>query len=188
MPIGHRPGALRQENKKHKGNGHQSKRASKTALGAGRVASGKGGQGPKSGAKRAADARKQNRANHATQMRKKKREEVWIKKRLGSDGGPPKLCAWVALSAIANPHAIQQGLLDACARRGEATTGVGMVSAAFNQFKQRITFLTPDRDLTSVLEFAKVADIILMVLPVEQGADAAVDEVNITKTCSTKML
>lgn len=175
MPITHRPGSLRQENKKHKGNGHQSKRASKSALGAGRVPSGRAC--PKSGVKRAAEGRKQNRANHAMQMRKKKREETWLRKRLGSDDGPPKLCAWVSLSAIANPDVIQQRMLDGCARSSEPSTGFGMVSAAFKQFKQRMTLLTPDRNVVSVLEFAKVADLLLVVLPVEQGADAAVDEV-----------
>ena len=175
MPVGHRPGSLRQENKKHKNNGHQSKRASKSALGAGRVTKESGGG--KAGAKKAAEARKQNRANHASQLRKKKREDTWLQKRLGSDGGPPKLCAWVSLSATASPHDIQQGMLDMCALSSEPSTGVGMVSAAFNQFKQRVTFLSPGRDLASVLEFAKVADLLLVVLPVEQGADSAVDEV-----------
>ncbi|CAM9106281.1 unnamed protein product [Ectocarpus sp. 8 AP-2014] len=176
MPVGHRPGSLRQENKKHKGNaGHQSKRASKSALGAGRVANERGG--PKAGVKRAAEARKQNRANHTVQMRKKKREEIWLQKRLGSEAGPPKLCVWVSLSTIATPDTIQQGVLDQCARTsGDPSTGVGMVSAAFHQFKQRVTFLTPGRDLAAVLEFAKVADLLLVVLPVQQGADSAIDE------------
>ncbi|CAM9628004.1 unnamed protein product [Ectocarpus sp. 6 AP-2014] len=176
MPIGHRPGSLRQENKKHKGNaGHQSKRASKSALGAGRVANKRGG--PKAGVKRAAEARKQNRANHTVQMRKNKREEIWLQKRLGSEAGPPKLCVWVSLSTIATPDTIQQGVLDQCARTsGDPSTGVGMVSAAFHQFKQRVTFLTPGRDLAAVLEFAKVADLLLVVLPVQQGADSAIDE------------
>lgn len=178
MPVGHRPGSLRQENKKHKGNaGHQSKRASKSALGAGRVANERGG--PKAGVKRAAEARKQNRANYTVQMRKKKREEIWLQKRLGSEAGPPKLCVWVSLSTIATPDTIQQGVLDQCARTsGDPSTGVGMVSAAFHQFKQRVTFLTPGRDLAAVLEFVKVADLLLVVLPVQQGADSAVDEVS----------
>ncbi|CAM9198737.1 unnamed protein product [Ectocarpus fasciculatus] len=176
MPVGHRPGSLRQENKKHKGNaGHQSKRASKSALGAGRVANERGG--PKAGVKGAAEARKQNRANHTVQMRKKKREEIWLQKRLGSEAGPPKLCVWVSLSTIATPDTIQQGVLEQCARTsGDPSTGVGMVSAAFHQFKQRVTFLTPGRDLAAVLEFAKVADLLLVVLPVQQGADSAIDE------------
>ncbi|CAB1099973.1 unnamed protein product [Ectocarpus sp. CCAP 1310/34] len=176
MPVGHRPGSLRQANKKHKGNaGHQSKRASKSALGAGRVANERGD--PKAGVKRAAEARKQNRANHTVQMRKKKREEIWLQKRLGSEAGPPKLCVWVSLSTIATPDTIQQGVLDQCARTsGDPSTGVGMVSAVFHQFKQRVTFLTPGRDLAAVLEFAKVADLLLVVLPVQQGADSAVDE------------
>lgn len=177
MPVGHRPGSLRQVNKKHKGNaGHQSKRAAKSALGAGRVVG-----GPKAGVKKAggqAEAGKQQRANHTVQMRKKKREEIWLQKRLGSDAGPPKLCVWVSLAASATPSAIQQGVLNECARSsGEPSTGVGMVSAAFNQFKQRVTFVTPGRDLSAVLEFAKVADLLLVVLPVQEGADSAVDEV-----------
>lgn len=177
MPVGHRPGSLRQENKKHKGSaGHQSKRAAKSALGAGRVVG-----GPKAGVKRAGgqtEAGKQQRANHTVQMRKKKREEIWLQKRLGSDAGPPKLCVWVSLAASATPASIQQGVLNECARSsGEPSTGVGMVSAAFNQFKQRVTFVTPGRDLSAVLEFAKVADLLLLVLPVQEGADSAVDEV-----------
>lgn len=180
MPAGHRPGSLRQENKKHKGaGGHQSKRASKSALGAGRVANESRG-GPKGGVKRAAEARKQNRANHTFQMRKKKREEIWLQKRLGSDAGPPKLCVWVSLSPSADPATIEKGLLATCARSsGETSTDVGMVSAAFEQFKQRVTFLTPGRDLSAVLEFAKVADLLLLVLPVQEGAESAVDEVRV---------
>lgn len=54
-----------------------------------------------------------------------------------------------------------------------------MVTAAFRLYKQRMTFLTPDRDLMSVLEFAKVADVLLLVLPVAHAADDAVDEVRI---------
>lgn len=183
MPISHRPGSLRQENKKHKGTGnHQSKRSTKLAAGAGRVESGR--VGPKAETKRAADARKSNRANHATQMRKKKREEVWLQKRLGSDDGPPKVCVWVSLSATADPAAIQKGLLENCTSCTEPSTGIGMVTASFNLFKQRATFLTPDRDLISALEFAKVADLLLLVLPVDQGADDAVDEVSAANVVS----
>lgn len=90
---------------------------------------------------------------------------------------PGQVCVLVSLAATANPAVIQQGLLDTCARSGEPSTGVRMVNAAFSQFKQRMTFLTPDRSLTSVLEFSKVADLLLLVLPVHEGADAAVDEV-----------
>lgn len=175
MPISHRPGALRQENKKHKGNGHQSKRAQKSVLGAGRVESVRAG--PKGTVRTAAEGRKQDRANHAVQMRKKKREEVWLQKRLGSNDGPPKVCAWVSLSAAADAGAIQKALLESCALSTEATTAAGMVTAAFKLFKQRMTFLTPDRDLKSVIELAKVADLLLVVLPVQHGVDAAVDEV-----------
>ncbi len=136
--------------------------------------------GPKGGVKRAAEARKQNRANHTFQMRKKKREEIWLQKRLGSDAGPPKLCVWVSLSPSADPATIEKGLLATCARSsGETSTDVGMVSAAFEQFKQRVTFLTPGRDLSAVLEFAKVADLLLLVLPVQEGAESAVDEVRV---------
>lgn len=174
MPS-HRPGPLRQENKKHKGIGnHQSKRGSKSAQG-GRVESARAG--PKAESRRAADARKSNRANHATQMRKKKREEVWLQKRLGSDDGPPKVCVWVSLSATADPGIIQSTLLENCSTSTQTAMGVRMVTASFNLFKQRATFLTPERHLTSVLEFAKVADLLLVVLPVGQGADDAVDEV-----------
>lgn len=174
MPS-HRPGPLRQENKKHKGTGnHLSKRRSKSALG-GRVESARAG--PKAESRRSADARKSNRANHATQIRKKKREEVWLQKRLGSDDGPPKVCVWVSLSANADPGVIQTALLENCSTSTQDATGVKMVTASFNLFKQRATFLTPERQLTSVLEFAKVADLLLLVLPVGQGADEAVDEV-----------
>lgn len=175
MSFSHRPGSFRQDNKKHKNN--RSKRATKSALGAGRVASDI--LGHKVGVKRSAETGKQNRANHANQMRKKKREQVRLQRRVGSESGPPKLCVWLSLSAAADLQAVQQGILSTAARCGEASTGVGMVTAAFSQFKQRLTFLTPQRHLLSVLEYAKVADLLLIVLPVAHGEDAAIDEVRI---------
>lgn len=176
MPFSHRPGHFRQENKKHKVSGHQSKRAKKLSLGAGRVDVPKAR--PKAGLGKATEARKKDRVNHAIQIRRNKKEEVWLQKRLGSNDGPPKVCVWVSLSAAADPGLIELALLQKATTCTVPGSGVGMVTSAFNKFKQRMTFLRPGRDLAHVLNFAKVADLLLLVLPVGHGTDGAIDEVN----------
>lgn len=45
------------------------------------------------------------------------------------------------------------------------------------QFKQKITFLNPRRELPTVLELARAADLIVLVLPVKGSEDDCVDEV-----------
>lgn len=171
MPVSHRPGSLRQENKKHKGIGHQSKRGTKSSLGAGRVGSQR--SGPKC---KTSVSSKQDRANHVVQTRKKKREELWLQNRLGSDDGPPKVCVWVPLSPLAHPEMIEKSVLNSCATN--PTAGLRGTTAAFRDFKRRLTFVTPRRDLFSVLEAAKVADLLLLALPVGGGADNAIDKVS----------
>lgn len=177
VPASHRPGSLRQKNKKHKIHGHQGKRSAKMALGAGRVESTRAG--PKSLSGKSLEARKTNRVNHAMQVRKQKREQAWLQKRLGSDEGPPKLCVWVPLSGAADPKLIEQAVLEKSSHSTNPSSGVRMVTAAFGKFKRRMTFVSPGRDLASLLEFMKVADIVLLVLPVNHGPDSAIDEVSI---------
>ena len=175
MSFSHRPGSLRQDNKKHKTK--WSKRATKLGQGAGRVASDV--RGPKAGVNIASETAKQNRANYSNHVRKKKREEARLRKRVGSDGGPPKLCVWVSLCAKAEPQSIEQEILSTATRCSETSTDGGMVTATFLQFKQRLAFLTPERDLLSLLECTRVADLVLVVLPMEHGEAAAIDEVRI---------
>ncbi|CAM9533403.1 unnamed protein product, partial [Choristocarpus tenellus] len=176
MPHSHRSGSLRQDNKKHKTGSHQSKRSTKGGLGAGRVELGGSRVAVKVGVKEIAKNRKLNRVNHVNQLRKQKREDLWLEKRLGSDGGPPKVCVWVSLAAAADPTAVQASVLKDCTRSTDPSTSVGMTTASYSKFKQRFTFLTPDRDAQSVLEFAKVADLLLVVLPLQGGKEDCVDE------------
>lgn len=177
MPVSHRPGSLRQKNKKHKTHGHQGKRSARLALGAGRVEPTRAG--PKGLSGKSPEASITNRVNHAMQVRKQKREQVWLQKRLGSDEGPPKLCVWVPLSGAADPKLIEQAVLEKSSHSTNPSSGVRMLTAAFGKFKRRMTFVTPGRDLVSLLEFMKVADIVLLLLPVNHGPDSALDEVSI---------
>ncbi|CAM9413488.1 unnamed protein product [Discosporangium mesarthrocarpum] len=182
MSHSHRAGSLRQDNKKHKTGSHQSKRARKVGLGSGRVELG-GAGARRSGvkedpgtSKKNAKIHKLNHINHVNQLRKQKREDIWLEKRLGTNVGAPKVCVWVCLSGMADPATVQASVLKDCTRSTEPTTGVEMLTASFSKFKQRFTFVTPDRDLQSVLEFAKVADLLLVVLPVGDGQEGCVDE------------
>jgi hypothetical protein len=189
MPHAHRSGSLKQTNKKHKGTA-ASKRATKAGQGAGRV---EGSDSRPSAAraasksthdKDAARAGRLDRANQTKQRREQKRGAIWLQKRVGGGACAPKIALWVPLSPLADCAAVQSLLLNEAAGEACVThTGAGaqavcMTTALFAQYKQRVTFVQPARrDVMAMLELAKVADIVILVLPVQQGIEQAVDKV-----------
>jgi hypothetical protein len=190
MPHAHRSGSLKQTNKKHKGLA-ASKRAAKAGQGAGRVEGSEISRplraaGSKSTHdKDAARTGRLDRANQTKQRREQKRGAIWLQKRVGGGACAPKIALWIALSPLADCAAVQSLLLEEAA--GEACithTGAGaqavcMTTVLFAQYKQRVTFVQPARrDVMAMLELAKVADIVILVLPVQQGIEQAVDQVS----------
>jgi hypothetical protein len=195
MPHAHRSGTLKQTNKKHKGTA-ASKRATKAGQGAGRV---EGSDSRPSAAraasksthdKDAARTGRLDRANQTKQRREQKRGAIWLQKRVGGGACAPKIALWVPLSPLANCAAVQSLLLkeaagEACVTHtGAGAQAVCMTTALFAQYKQRVTFVQPARhDVMAMLELAKVADIVILVLPVQQGIEQAVDKVCISNNC-----
>ena len=186
----HTPGSLKQSNKKHKGS-LSSKRAQKRSLGAGKVSSaaiaavrsttaggGGGGEkkekrGPKS-QNLVQDARA-SRVNRNQQMRKQKRADCMLQKRLGSNDGPPKIIGIVSLSKRATESdQVLQGLLDVATWHQSFPGNV--THALYSKHKARFTFIKAngEGDLQSALDIAKVADIIVFVAGV--GATALHEE------------
>ena len=165
----HNSGKLKQTNKSHKGI-VTSKRAQKRALGPGKVASIKNrrnGSVTSDASSLASTSNRQNRINQSQQLKKKKRDTVLLMKRVGSQRGPPKIVAIIPLSEHVNP----QDLMNGCLREGTASSNIGSNSSVyFSQFKAHITFITAELDVMSVLDAAKVADIIILV------GDAGADE------------
>lgn len=166
----HNSGKLKQTNKSHKGI-VTSKRAQKRALGPGKVASIKNKRhgSVTSDATNRSDStsNRLNRINQSQQLKKKKRDTVLLMKRVGSQRGPPKIVAIIPLSEHVNP----QDLMNSCLREGTTSSNIGSNSSVyFSQFKAHITFITADLDVMSVLDAAKVADIIILV------GDAGSDE------------
>lgn len=165
----HNSGKLKQTNKSHKGI-VTSKRAQKRALGPGKVASIKNrrnGSVTSDASSLASTSNRQNRINQSQQLKKKKRDTVLLMKRVGSQRGPPKIVAIIPLSEHVNP----QDLMNGCLREGTTSSNIGSNSSVyFSQFKAHITFITAELDVMSVLDAAKVADIIILV------GDAGADE------------
>ena len=188
----HTPGALKQSNKKHKGS-TSSKRAQKRSLGAGKVSSaaiaaartataggGSVGGGERSAGRKglkskdhAQDSRL-NRVNRNQQLRKQKRADTLLQKRLGSNDGPPKIVGIVSLSrrSATNSDAVLEGLLSDS--NWHQTSAGNVTHALFSKHKARFTFIKAngEGDLMSALDIAKVADIVVLVV----GVDAAVVE------------
>jgi pre-rRNA-processing protein TSR1 len=83
----------------------------------------------------------------------------------------------VPLSALADCAAIQKSLIEA----GDVHAGLpgGVSTVLFRAQKQRMTFIPPpvgaERNLMSVLELARMADMLLVVLPLNGGIESAVD-------------
>jgi len=102
----------------------------------------------------------------------RKKAEVLHSKRLGTSAGPPKIIGIVPLGAKADSKVVRSLLLEA-ASTAVPSERVGPVTANFPAFKQRMTmFAVSGGDLEAVLDIAKVADILVLVVPAEGGADS----------------
>lgn len=178
-PHQHRAGALRQSNKKHKAGKH----ATKTLL-----AKRSGGKVERRASTRSASSasanaalahQKQARVLRQKQLREHKRDELMLQRRfgLGSALGPPKMVALVALSAVADLAETKRFLLDGAATIEQprqhalrnCTVGV------FAQHKQKVGVIDCGNDLLVAMDAAKVADVLVLVLPLQQGSEASVN-------------
>ncbi|XP_059573561.1 pre-rRNA-processing protein TSR1 homolog isoform X2 [Alligator mississippiensis] len=163
----HRPGALKQQNKPHKGGRHGG--------GAQRRAPGRV-PAPALSRRRRRDLRRQDRRHQALQLRRRRREAVLAEKRLlGGADGPPHLVAVVPLHEGARgPDALRLLRSDAANLVVSEADGARGFTLLCPRLRQRWRFvLAPTRDFHAVLDLAKVADSLLFVLHPEDGWDSA---------------
>ncbi|TRY75463.1 hypothetical protein TCAL_06410 [Tigriopus californicus] len=173
-PMGgaHRAGPLKQSNKSHKTGQHRSKGAvdlaNKGRVGV-KVATGRSGQGHRWVQKR------KDRKYQMTQLRNKKKAQVWAQKRaLGAADAPPILTAWLDCQ-VQSPDLIPhlEALLGACDPDMLLRRTPRALHLACPRFKQRFAFVQPPtQDLLSVLDSAKVCDSIVFLcsaLELESG-------------------
>lgn len=163
----HRPGALKQQNKRHNTGRHRSKGELEKAA-KGRIG------GVKSLSKRLKkDLSRNARRNQAVQHRKSKREEILEKKRSrGSSGSPPFLVTVLALSEDVDTKSILE-IVKSCDEEATVTTSPsGVIHIGVPRFKQRLSFVVPEYgNLYHLLDAAKVSDVVLLLPSAETGVD-----------------
>ncbi|CAK4074489.1 unnamed protein product [Aphanomyces euteiches] len=167
----HRAGPLKQKNKKHKAGRHDTKTFLTKKSG------GKIERAPIKSSKITVAGTKQQRLQKAKQWKQMKREEVWQRNRHGGLSGAPKIVALVPLGPSADLDAVRNVILES-ATNVEYSEDAHMLgrhtSAFFAQHKQKLSILESGHELLGILDLAKVADVIVFVLPMFNGPDAAV--------------
>nr|XP_032823593.1 pre-rRNA-processing protein TSR1 homolog isoform X1 [Petromyzon marinus] len=171
----HRAGVLKQKNKTHKNGRHRTK---------GEIdRDHKGRVTVKVLTKKARrELNRQERRNRSTQIRKNKRDAVFNSKRMvGSKDGPPHLVAIIPLhSGISTGEAVR--LLRSCDETARVEDGPTSASGSdrrpfglvLTRHKQRLSFIHVDPgDAHALLDAAKVADTLLLLLEPSDGWDAS---------------
>ncbi|XP_074869985.1 pre-rRNA-processing protein TSR1 homolog [Carettochelys insculpta] len=164
----HRAGALKQQNKPHKG---RKQRPGAQRRAAGRVSA------QTLSRRRRRDLTRPDRRHQALQLRRQRKEAVLAEKRsLGSGDGPPHLVAVIPLHAgvvTRDVLRLLQSDESAIVREDERAEGFVLLCP---RFKQRWRFVAaPTGNLHAVLDLAKVADTLLLVLDPFRGWDTVGD-------------
>ncbi|KAL3673780.1 hypothetical protein V7S43_001473 [Phytophthora oleae] len=179
----HRSGPLKQKNKKHKTGRHESKTLLARRTG-GKV-EGRRDSVRSTGStigSMSLSGQKAARLQRQKHLRDNKREELLLQRRFGLGGslGPPKIVALVALSDLANLAEVQQSILEGAASVEEpAQDAIGLKNCTvgvFSQHKQKLCVIDCGCNLLVALDAAKVADVVVFVLSVHNGADGGLSE------------
>ena len=177
----HESGWQKQSNKAHKRDGgHTSKRAVAAALG-GKVQGARSVSGASvsrgGGGSAAAVVGREARANQAALIRKSKRSALLSSRRLGGgSGGLVGTATHAGSSSYGAPRTVGVVLLSGAARVPELmgpaaaslALGSGALASVFPKERFRCVFVVAAREALSVLDVAKTADVLLMVLPLHQ--------------------
>ncbi|KDO28803.1 hypothetical protein SPRG_05711 [Saprolegnia parasitica CBS 223.65] len=171
MSHHHRSGPLKQKNKKHKVGKHDTKTllAKKSGGKVERVV-GKAGKLLLTGSKA-------QRLQKAKQWKQMKADDVSMRHRLGALNGPPKVVALVPLGPSANLDAVRASIVETASNvtYSEDARMLGRFThATFANQKQHLSIIECGHDVLGILDMAKVADIMVFVLPMYNGPDAAV--------------
>ncbi|RHY33398.1 hypothetical protein DYB32_001646 [Aphanomyces invadans] len=167
----HRSGPLKQKNKKHKAGRHDTKTFLTKKSG------GKVERAVVKPSKTAVMGTKQQRLQKAKQWKQMKKEDVWNRNRHGGLEGAPKIVALVPLGHSADLAALRTTLVESATtvEYSDDAKQIGRcTNAYFATHKQKLSILESGHDLIGILDMAKVADILVFVLPMFQGPDASV--------------
>ncbi|KAF0695474.1 Aste57867_13717 [Aphanomyces stellatus] len=167
----HRSGPLKQKNKKHKAGRHDTKTFLTKKSG------GKVERAPLKANKISVMGNKAQRLQKAKQWQQKKKEEVWNRNRHGGLAGAPKIIALVPLGPSADLDAVRNCILETATNieYSDDSKQLGRYTHAFfAQHKQKLAILESGHDVLGILDLAKVADVVVFVLPMHHGPDAAV--------------
>ncbi|XP_034244688.1 pre-rRNA-processing protein TSR1 homolog [Thrips palmi] len=177
--VRHRPSALKQQNKAHKHGRHKSKGALANER--------KGKVSVKSLTSRnKKDLGKEGRRHQAGQIRKRKRDEVLLKKRaLGGSKTAPFLVAVVPLSPEVSCAEAMEMLQRADPEAIVTNSPSKVVHISVPRFKQRFSFLevTPG-DLYATLDALKVADTVLFLETARHWEEGLYPEAELLLTVS----
>ncbi|XP_048413462.1 pre-rRNA-processing protein TSR1 homolog [Stegostoma tigrinum] len=164
----HRPGAFKQSNKEHKTGRHRSK--------GGLERERRGRVSVKVSSKKLRKVlRKHDRRHQALQIRQQKREAVLSEKRsLGTQDGPPHLVGVIVLHSGTSGQNVMRLI------RTDETSSVYDLDGSGERFglvcprfKQRFSFIRVNSgDIHAVLDLAKVADTLMLVLDPYEGWDS----------------
>ncbi|XP_052800654.1 pre-rRNA-processing protein TSR1 homolog [Mya arenaria] len=163
--IVHRPGPLKQQNKTHKHGKHRSKSQREEG---GRVS-------VKTISKKATSVKRKNDRKHqSSQHRKQKREEAFNRKRsVGCSGTPPHCVLVLALHSDVDVSDFVKSLLACDDTLSTEKAGSNITHVSIPRFKQRLEILTsPYGNLYSVLDGAKSADSLVLVVSPDKGVDS----------------
>ncbi|CAJ1376399.1 unnamed protein product [Effrenium voratum] len=132
---------------------------------------------------------KQDRLNTLKQLRDAKKEEIWQKKRFGSEEDralPPKVVCLVGFHTQADPLSLKRKILSLCGKGEEAAKLPPHCPAVASlpnwaqgpgMGKPRVILIDPPRTVFGVLDAAKCADVVLCVLgPTASLEEPAFDE------------
>ncbi|XP_022919031.2 pre-rRNA-processing protein TSR1 homolog [Onthophagus taurus] len=163
----HRPGAFKQINKPHKHGAHRSKGAIDLAN--------KGRTSVKNLTKKKKnELNREQRRLQATQIRKNKREEVLINKRLGNlDGNScPHLVCILSLNRDYDPIPVLSKLKESDPENIILETKLKTTHLTIPRFKQKFTFILPNPDNEfGVLDALKVSNTVVFVVSAAAGIE-----------------
>uniref|UniRef100_A0A914WYA7 Pre-rRNA-processing protein TSR1 homolog n=1 Tax=Plectus sambesii TaxID=2011161 RepID=A0A914WYA7_9BILA len=164
--VGHRAGAFKQQNKKHKTGRHRSK---------GTIDNDQKGKTDvktlsKSGRR---ELSRVARRNQSKQLRENKKSAVLAEKRsLGGANSPPYLTAVVSLTDQVSADVIL-GLVSSCDDSATATASERNITyLSVPRYKSRFGFVVPDpRKLHEVLDALKIVDTLALIWPLDGELD-----------------
>eukprot|EP01029_Cantina_marsupialis_P028652 TRINITY_DN777829_c0_g1_i1.p1 TRINITY_DN777829_c0_g1~~TRINITY_DN777829_c0_g1_i1.p1 ORF type:complete len:865 (-),score=217.34 TRINITY_DN777829_c0_g1_i1:203-2674(-) len=191
MPTQHFSGNLKQKNKRHKGGKHVSKRSIQ------KISGGRIEKNVVRGSVKGSSMKAEGRA-----MRQQKNQNLRQQKRLAKLAhqafaggyGPPKTVGLVAMSDTADINGVREKLLSTSIKDSSLGKGVyfsessiksdcggfSSVVGRFQKNKKRIQVITCPREQVAMMDMAKVADLIIFVMDVNQDVDLSANDKQFT--------